>query len=284
MTFANYFDRILVLSLPRRMDRRAHVSGEMGSIGVHPSEYEYVEGYDKPIDHEGHPNGNKGCSEGHRRILEIIAYEKWNRVLVLEDDFCVRREFRDNLHQIFTLISSEIPSDARITYLGGGYAANPKRRVSKHIIEITRMLTTSSYIIGHKMASEMAPYISGIGPIDNLFHRFTEQGGCYCVTPRLFVQYTSVSDLTDREVNYEPSMTDSRHEEMLLEGRWGEMLHGLRSFIGTIQRREIAAQHDMDGETVIVGDKQYKVAGLLLPTHKAPWYRGEIVTYLLDPC
>lgn len=275
MSFAQFFDRIIVLHLERRVDRLAHVNAEMARLGI--SRWDWFDGYDKP---DG--NGNRGCSESHRGILELIAFNKWERVLVLEDDFALRPEFYGNFNEKFAEMIAEVPAGARIIYLGGGYADTPKRRVSKHVIEVNRMMTTSSFIIGWKMAREMAPYISGNGPIDSLFSGFTERGHCYCISPRMFVQYTSMSDLTDREVNYEMSMTDSRHEEMLVDGEWdnwrGTSCRPLRS---ELLRRELAASTDMNGTELIVAGERWIVIGIELPAHPAPWFRGEKVTYLL---
>lgn len=275
-----HIDCIIVLHLERRTDRLRHINAELEVIGgASNTNVLWFDGYDKPAG-----NGNRGCSESHRGILELIAFNKFENALVLEDDATVRPAFRDDFRRQFRDLVSDVPEDAKIVYLGGGYADAPKRRVSPHVIEVNRMLTTSSFLIGWKMAREMAPYISGVGPIDNLFGEFTARGQCYCISPRMFVQYTSMSDLSDREVDYEPSMTDTRHEEMLLgDGLLEPSQDGLLSYKSTINRREIAAPNDMNGEEVIIGTDHYTVAGLRLPSHLAPWYRGEQCTYILAP-
>jgi hypothetical protein len=98
--------------------------------------------------------------------------------------------------------------------------------------------------------------------------------------PRLFIQRETKSDLTDQTVNYEGSMTDCRHEDMMLDGvievRRDELI--LR---GKLQRRELAAPADMNGEEVIVDGQLYRIIRLELPEHPASWYRGEPVTYVL---
>jgi hypothetical protein len=75
-------------------------------------------------------------------------------------------------------------------------------------------------------------------------------------------------------------MTDARHEEMLLDGtvenRGGELI--LR---GRLQRRELAAPHDANGEEVIVDGELYRIVRLELPAHRPSWYRDEPCTYVL---
>lgn len=274
-----YVDAIIVINLARRADRMVHCMRELESIGINTLGVSRFEAYDKPLDHNGVPNGNAGCCASHRGVIEWIAREKFNRVLVFEDDITVRPEYRDNFNDTFEQIAREIPADAKLVYLGGGYADNPKRRHSPHLIEINRMLTTSSYLIGWEMAREMAPYISGVGPIDNLFHGFTERGGCYCSQPRLFVQYTSLSDLTDREADYGPSMCDTRHEEMLIEGEWKSR----ELFLTELTRRELTVASDMIGDTVIVDGKSFVVVKAIPKTERGPWYRGEQIALVLQP-
>lgn len=273
-----YCDQIIVIGLARRTDRRAAFGAEMNAIGL--TRYRWFDGFDKPVDHNGQPSGNKGCTESHRAVLDAIVFNGWNRVAVFEDDAMVRIAYRDTFNASLNDALRELPADARLTYLGGGYACNAKRRISPRVIEIKRMLTTSSYIITGEMAREMAPHVSGVGPIDNLFHAHTEKGGCYCIQPRLFIQRETVSDLTDQTVNYEGSMTDARHEEMLLDGkveRRGDELI-LR---GRLQRRELAAPHDANGEEVIVEGELYRIVRLELPAHRPSWFRDEPCTYVL---
>lgn len=273
-----FCDKIIVIGLARRTDRRPAFMAEMDAIGV--TKYQWFNGYDKPADHNGQPSGNKGCTESHRAVLDAIVFNGWRKVAVFEDDAMVRPEFVHTFNAVLYDALREMPADARLIYLGGGYACNPKRRVGRHVIEINRMLTTSSYVITGDMAREMAPHISGVGPIDNLFHAHTEKGGCYCIQPRLFIQRETVSDLTDQTVNYEGSMTDARHEEMLLDGtveqRGDELI--LR---GRLQRRELAAADDANGDQIIADGELYHIVRIELPPRRGPWFRDEPVTYVL---
>lgn len=210
MRFTDHFNKVIVINLRRRRDRLARFMDQMDHIGVSMAEVTVFEAYDKPL-HEGLPNGNMGCTASHRAVLEIIAFNRWERVMVFEDDAMVRPEFINGFDGEFRAMFEAVPKDFAICYLGAHYADVPKRRVNDHVIEANRVLTTSSYIIGHKQARLMAPYISGVGPIDNLFSGFTERGNSYILEPRMFVQYTSESDLTGRIANYEPCMTDTSH-------------------------------------------------------------------------
>lgn len=203
-----YFDHIFVINLDRRADRWDHARSELEKLNI---KAERFNGYDKPI-YDTVPNGNMGCTASHRALLEVIAYHRWRRVLVFEDDFV---SLFDDVNEKFEAMIGEVPENWDLLYLGGHYAEPPISRVSPHVIRCGRMMTTSSYGITWQQARRMAPYISGIGPIDSLFSGFAPDNNFYIFQPRLFAQWTSHSDLCDHTRDNVPCMTDTRHENMV---------------------------------------------------------------------
>lgn len=207
-SWPSYFDKVFLINLDRRVDRMEHAKKELRKVGL---EAERFPGYDCPK-YEGKPNGNMGCTASHRALLEIIAYVGWGKTLVLEDDFLCLYE---DVPARFNSMIGDVPGDMDMLYLGGHYGEAPISRVSKHVIRCGSMLTTSSYIITANHARRMAPHISGIGPIDNLFSGFARDHKHYIFQPRLFAQYTSMSDLCNEERNNVICMTDPNHERMV---------------------------------------------------------------------
>lgn len=204
-----YFDKIFVINLDRRTDRWEHCLAQFAKYGL--TTVERFSGYDGILN-DGIVNGNCGCTASHRALLEIIAYNKWPRVLVLEDDF----EFiHDDFHNKFESMAKLVPDNWDMFYLGGHYAEAPVARVNAHVIKMGRMFTTSSYGITHGFARKIAPYISGVGPIDSLYGGFHAQNNCYILQPRLVVQYPGMSDLTGQHNTNEHCMLDTRHENMV---------------------------------------------------------------------
>lgn len=202
------FDKAFVINRMARLDRWIHALEELWKLGLTAERFEAHDG----IQYEGALNGNAGCTASHRALLEIIAYNKWKRTLVLEDDFVA---LYDDVPERLDAMLAEVPSDMDILYLGGHYGEAPLDRVSLHVIRCAGMLTTSSYVITWQAARRMAPYISGIGPIDNLFSMFSRTQKHYILQPRLFAQYTSKSDLCGETRDNVPCMTDTRHENMV---------------------------------------------------------------------
>lgn len=209
-----YFDKIFVINLERRADRWDHVLQQMRLLGI--ENFERFNAYDRPLDHNRNPSGNQGCTASHRALYEIISYHGWNRVLIFEDDFsvCV-----DNPQQQFQKMVGQVPDNWDMLYLGGHYADEPKNftRISRHVIKCGRMFTTSSYAITSGFARKIAPYISGVGPIDSLLGGFcTPENNVFIVSPRIFVQYPSFSDLTDSHSSNHQCMMDRNHEIRIL--------------------------------------------------------------------
>ena len=204
-TLNQYFDCIICISLLRRQDRRDHAIAEAKK---HKFTFEFFDGYD--IKDEG--GGNYGCNCSHRAVMEIIAWNRWPRVLVLEDDF----EFVvPDANAAFSEMISEVPEDWEFLYLGGHFADDPKYRHSKHVIRFNQMLTTSSYAVTWQTARTVAPWIQGGSGIDSLMSGFTEKMRAYILDPRICCQYTSFSDIQCREMENKTCMTDSSHIERM---------------------------------------------------------------------
>ena len=281
-----WLDRVFLINLEKRQDRFIESMAELQKIGYRGT-FERFEAYGDLIDHNGKINGNFGCTSSHRAVLEIIAVNRLNRVLVLEDDFMLRPKLAADFPALFDSITQELPADWRMLYLGGSYGENPKRRFSPHLIETNAVMTTSSYVINWRQARRMAPHISGIGPIDSLYHKFNREPGCFMAYPRLFVQRPSFSDLTERMSENVTSMEDEAHEDMLLTGAWKGPVPkspGERGqFVSTINRREVTWPKDLLGTQVIVGSQLFTIVEAVTAPHfpHRPWFRGEPCTYSL---
>ena len=229
-----YFGTIFVLYLPRRTDRTEHVKGVLARLGIPEGNVFWFPGVDRPLDHEGRPNGNLGCTSGHRAILDTIIEQELPRALIFEDDVDVaftdpqqaqiahnnpNRGLRVNPQIWFQEMLPFIPSKWDMLYLGGHYGETPVARVNGRIIKIGRMLTTSSYGITLDFAKRLAPNIQGIGPIDTLYGGFHRANDCFCTDPRLFIQYTNQSDLADKVMNNSHCMMDQNHVKAMDAGK-----------------------------------------------------------------
>jgi GR25 family glycosyltransferase involved in LPS biosynthesis len=208
-TIEDYFDKILVINRAARTDRWQECEEEFRRFNL--TKCERFDAYDHGLI-DGHIGGNGGATSSHRAVLDVIAYNKWPRTLVLEDDFKI---VHPDFHQRFNDMISEVPEDWQMLYLGGHYQEKPQSRVSKHVIRIGGMLTTSSYGITWQQARKMAPVIYGSGPIDCLYLKYNREDKCYIFQPRLMVQRDSYSDLQGRHMSNLDCMSNTTHENMV---------------------------------------------------------------------
>ena len=209
-SFMSYWDKVFCINLDRRVDRWEHAQTQMAMYGL---EAERFSGHDNVFINE-RKSGNAGCTASHRGVLEIVSHFKWDKVLILEDDFECNHS-PDEFIQLWDEMIKEVPENWDFLYLGGHYANAPQLRISPHVIKMDRMLTTSSYGVRWKVAKMIAPHISGYSPIDCLISGFTSKMNSYIFQPRLMVQTPSFSDIQEVMVDHTHCMRDPNHEKMV---------------------------------------------------------------------
>ena len=142
-----YFDKVLVLTVPRFKDRQKKVKERLAGIsfeffyGVDKNEldadtinHNYV--YDKnaslAVRHvfKELNNGEIACSLSHRNIYQAMIDNQWNRILILEDD--VVPDYT-TLPLLFSAVK-ELPANWELFYLG--YLKNEKITVGRQLKEL----------------------------------------------------------------------------------------------------------------------------------------------------
>lgn len=208
MRIEEYFDHIVLINLERRKDRLAESLQQFHKLGINLGEVSVIlfTGHDMPGD------GNRGCTASHRGVLELICHHRWQRTLILEDDFHV---VHDDCQERFGAMIGEVPNDWDMLYLGGHYGEKPRERVSPHVIRINHMKTTSSYAVTLEQARRMAPHIYGVGPIDELYLKCHMENNCYIFDPRLMIQRPGFSDLQGHVMDNGGCMSDMRHSSLV---------------------------------------------------------------------
>ena len=76
----NRLDAIIYINLENRTDRKDLLMKELEKLNVDMSKVHKVSGVYMPR------NGHKGCVQSHILALNMIKLNKWDRVLILEDD------------------------------------------------------------------------------------------------------------------------------------------------------------------------------------------------------
>jgi len=74
-------DRILIINLSHRTDRKAHILNELNKFILSNDKYEIIDAiYDK--------NGVNGCAKSHIKCIEYAKKNNYKNCLILEDDYC----------------------------------------------------------------------------------------------------------------------------------------------------------------------------------------------------
>lgn len=114
-----YFERVFVINLPARADRRAQMARELRRVGL-DLEREPVELF--PAVRPGAPAGfasvgARGCFLSHLAILDRAARAEYQRVLILEDDVDFAADFAKRIDGVV----AQLASSRWGLFYGGGF-------------------------------------------------------------------------------------------------------------------------------------------------------------------
>jgi glycosyl transferase, family 25 len=141
---AHYFDRIMVISLPFRADRRECIRQQMAHLELNYTFFDAIHGQSlevkglnealfAPITKRYLPKGSLGCALSHIAVWQEVVAREWPSCVIFEDDVVLPGSFVEDARQYL----SEVPPDFDIVYLGSGKTAtaNIRKFVSPHVFE-----------------------------------------------------------------------------------------------------------------------------------------------------
>jgi len=136
-----YFDKIYCINLDSRIDRWAYCSEEFKKLGIE-NEVERFPGI-------ALSPGIAGCTRSHYEVIRLAKQNKFNNVLILEDDFTVTC---DNFSQVLDKAVEQLKVhdvEYDILYLGGNLSTDTSKNylVDSNLAKLTYCKTTHSYII-----------------------------------------------------------------------------------------------------------------------------------------
>lgn len=105
----DYFQKIWVINLPERADRRREMAHQMVRIGLDPDAGRVeVFAAVRPDEAAGFPSpGARGCFMSHLQILQAASTVGLERILILEDDANFAADFNDRVHSIIRALESQ---------------------------------------------------------------------------------------------------------------------------------------------------------------------------------
>lgn len=121
MQFKNFFERVYVVNLPERTDRRKLIVAELEKVGL-PLTPDQVEIFPaiRPDSAGDFPSiGARGCFLSHLAILKQARQDRLSNVLIVEDDLAISEEFQ---HQEASLIEQLQQTDWGFVYFGHSHS------------------------------------------------------------------------------------------------------------------------------------------------------------------
>jgi GR25 family glycosyltransferase involved in LPS biosynthesis len=191
MKVNDYFDKVVVINLDRRIDRMAKLAPQLEALGITYERHSAVDGFARNI---------SPIIAGTMSHVEVMKKYSGQKVLILEDDAL----FVDDFNEKFTEVIQDLPKDWDVLYLG---ALVPKEtgevtQVSNHWWRQVFTTGTHAYCIRPEMMDYFISKLDGFEWfIDVGLREFAQQYRPYIVQPNLVIQFPSFSDLRNKEVN-----------------------------------------------------------------------------------
>ncbi len=212
-------DKILIINLEHRTDRKEQIIGELRKQGILEEEYEFFRAI-KPsmadvlswnTDYCGHVRqcvganrfdgyriGCLGCLRSHVEVCKLALSRGYKNILVLEDD----TEFVDTFDKL-ALYSKQIEDDYDMLYLSGSHLGECKM-VSENVKRVVGTHTTGSYCISERVMKYLVDNITSYDKEIDVFYAEEIQSrfNCFCVHPHIVRQRESYSDIQQNVVSY----------------------------------------------------------------------------------
>ena len=215
------FDRIFIINLPYRTDRKEHMINEMKKQNI--SNYEFFSAikptlnevndwnsnYCKHVKKDVHPLkfdnyriGCLGCLKSHVEVIKLALTRNYQNILILEDD----TEFINDFSKLYDY-SQQIDNNYDMLYLCGSHLGK-KTNISPNIQKVIGTYTTGSYCISEKVMKYLIDNINGYDKeIDGFYAKEIQHlFNCYCVLPHITKQLDGYSDIQQTNISYKLSI------------------------------------------------------------------------------
>jgi hypothetical protein len=156
MTLHDFFERIVILNLPYKQDRRRRLTANLRDTGIaDPKKVKWQRA--TAGDWTGHPawwnagNGAWGCAWSHVSALETAIMDKLESVLILEDDAIFAADAQERLADL----SPEWPHQWGQIYLGGQHLGEAPAAVSDQWLMAHNVNRTHAYGVHRNTMARM---------------------------------------------------------------------------------------------------------------------------------
>lgn len=193
---------VLYINLEHRIDRKESVLKQLSSVDLSGTRFNAVKMKD----------GRVGCTISHIRCLELAKQNKWDHVLIVEDDilFTQPKKFK---HQFNQFLSNEtIKWDVLLV---AGNNLPPYEKTTNYCVKVSHCQTTTGYLVkSHYYDILIKNYKKGLlqlmkepsrhvdFAIDRYWLQLQKTDNWYLIVPLSVVQLDGFSDIENKNIDY----------------------------------------------------------------------------------
>jgi GR25 family glycosyltransferase involved in LPS biosynthesis len=204
----------LFINLDTRKDREIEVINEFKQLDIPIERMNATKLHNKRV----------ACSMSHLKCLQTAKNNKWNHVLIVEDDiqFLKPQLFIDNLNKF---LSSSILWDV---LLFAGNNMPPYTNYDDFCVKVTRCQTTTGYLVlSHYYDILINNIKEGIKlliknpdshffyAIDKYWINLQTKDNWFLITPLTVIQREGFSDIENKKTNYSSLLLDLNKDKLL---------------------------------------------------------------------
>lgn len=219
-------DKVFVINLAHRKDRRQEIIKELKRVGIENFEFfkaikpnkEMINIWNpnflNPIpkwfellgkDHTAYRIGSLGCMLSHLEIIKKCIENNYENVLILEDDTIFEIKYGMTFKLVMDTLGNQINNlEFGLLYLAGNHRGATIEKKTNNINKVVGTLTTGSYIINRramKCIVERMPHFPR--EVDVFYSDYIQKEyPCYCIVPHLTRQGEGYSDIVQQNVSY----------------------------------------------------------------------------------
>ena len=144
--------------------------------------------------------GEIGILLTHKRIIELAKAEKWESVIIFEDDV----EFTDEISKFDTYMKS-VPDDWDMLYFGANHDyGKPRERINDKLSKLNFSVALHAFAVKKTMYDKILKMIDEhITQIDVIYGRLQPDCNAYVFEPNMASQAEGFSDIQNKVVNYD---------------------------------------------------------------------------------
>lgn len=197
------FPHVLCINLPERGDRREETSHELGKYNI---DFDWFEA-SGPISQEGRRAfrtrllpGETGAFNSHYRTLFKAREEKWDNVLIIEDDIELCPDFDIK----FDKAIRKVPEDWDMIYFGGNHES-PPLQMGNGLLKCTQTFAIHCVAIRWTMYEQLIEFLTTnmyAAAVDYLYAETHQWCNAYAFSPALTFQRVDYSDIQGKVVDY----------------------------------------------------------------------------------